>query len=66
MIRPPFLKKGDTVGIVCTARKITIEEIQVGIDTLKSWDLNVVLGDTIGKIINMVALMLNVRLIFNV
>jgi muramoyltetrapeptide carboxypeptidase len=52
MIRPPFLKKGDTVGIVCTARKITIEEIQVGIDTLKSWDLNVVLGDTIGKIDN--------------
>lgn len=52
MIRPPFLKKGDTVGIVCTARKITIEEIQVGIDILKSWDLNVVLGDTIGKIDN--------------
>lgn len=52
MIRPPFLKRGDTVGIVCTARKITIEEIQVGIDILKSWDLNVVLGDTIGKIDN--------------
>ena len=52
MIRPPHLKPGDTVGIVCTARKITIAEIQVGIDILKSWDLNVVLGDTIGKIDN--------------
>lgn len=52
MIRPPFLKKGDTVGITCPARKITIEEIQLAIDTLKSWDLNVVLGDTIGKIDN--------------
>ncbi len=49
MIRPPFLKKGDTVGITCTARKISMEEIQVAIDTLKSWDLNVVIADTIGK-----------------
>lgn len=52
MMRPPFLKKGDAVGIVCTARKITTPEIQLAIDTLKSWDLNVVLGDTIGKIDN--------------
>ncbi|HUM51899.1 MAG TPA: LD-carboxypeptidase [Chitinophagales bacterium] len=52
MIRPPFLKKGDTVGICCTARKVSLEEIQQGIDMLKSWDLNVVLGDTIGKIDN--------------
>jgi len=52
MIRPAFLKKGDTVGITCTARKITQEEIQFAVDTLKSWDLNVVIGDTIGKIDN--------------
>ena len=49
MIRPPFLKKGDTVGITCPARKISLAEIQSAIDTLKSWDLNVVIGDTIGK-----------------
>lgn len=49
MIRPPFLKKGDTVGIVCTARKVSLEEIQTGIDTLKDWGLNVVIGETIGK-----------------
>lgn len=49
MIRPPFLKKGDTVGVCCTARKISMEEIQLAVDILKSWDLNVVIGDTIGK-----------------
>jgi len=52
MIRPAFLKKGDTVGITCTARKITQEEIQLAVDTLKSWDLNVLIGNTIGKIDN--------------
>ncbi len=49
MIRPPFLKKGDTVGITCLARKISLAEIQLAVDTLKSWGLNVVIGDTIGK-----------------
>lgn len=49
MIRPPFLKKGDTVGITCPARKISISEIQVAIDTLENWGLNVVVGSTVGK-----------------
>jgi len=49
MMRPIFLKEGDTVGITCPARKISLEEIQFAIDTLKSWKLKVVLGDTIGK-----------------
>ena len=49
MIRPAFLKKGDTVGITCPARKISITDIQLAVDTLKSWDLNVLIGDTIGK-----------------
>ncbi|MEN9447167.1 MAG: hypothetical protein RJA25_457 [Bacteroidota bacterium] len=48
-MRPIFLKEGDTVGITCPARKISLEEIQFAIDTLKSWKLKVVLGDTIGK-----------------
>lgn len=49
MIRPPFLKSGDKIGITCPARKISISEIQVAIDTLKSWGLEVILGETIGK-----------------
>jgi len=36
------------VAIVSTARKISLSEIQSGIDTLKSWGLEVVIGKTIG------------------
>lgn len=45
---PPYLRKGDTVGIVCTARKFFPEEAQPAIDLLKSWGLEVKLGKTIG------------------
>jgi len=48
MIQPNFLKKGDTIGIVSTARKISLEDIQPAIDLLKSWGLNVIIGKTIG------------------
>lgn len=44
MILPPFLKEGDTVGIVAPARKIKQKEIKLGIDAIKSWGLNVILG----------------------
>ena len=45
---PPYLKKGDTVALVCTARKFFPEEAQPAIDLLKSWGLEVKLGKTIG------------------
>lgn len=45
---PPYLQKGDTVAIVCTARKFSKEEAQPAIELLTSWGLNVILGDTIG------------------
>ncbi|MBK9328920.1 MAG: LD-carboxypeptidase [Sphingobacteriales bacterium] len=48
MIRPPYLKKGDTIGITCPARKIPLEDIQSAINTLESWGFNVLLGETIG------------------
>ena len=48
MIIPPYLKKGDTVALVCTARKFTPEEAQPAIELLQSWGLNVKLGKTIG------------------
>lgn len=48
MIQPPFLQKNDTVAIVSTARKISLPEIQPAIDLLKSWGLNVEIGETIG------------------
>ncbi len=49
MIRPSYLQKGDTVAILCTARKVSLDEIQMGIDILTSWGLQVVIGNTIGK-----------------
>jgi muramoyltetrapeptide carboxypeptidase len=48
MIIPPFLKAGDTVSIVCTARKFFPEDAKPAIDLLESWGLNVKLGNTIG------------------
>jgi len=45
---PPYLTKGDTVGILATARKIDHEPLEPAIALLKSWGLNVVIGKTIG------------------
>ncbi|WP_298417246.1 LD-carboxypeptidase [uncultured Kordia sp.] len=47
MNQPKPLHKGATVGILSTARKISITEIQAAIELLHSWDLKVVLGTTI-------------------
>lgn len=44
----PALQPGDAVGIVCLAKKLTLAEIQPGIQLLESWGLNVVVGPTVG------------------
>ena len=44
MIIPETLKIGDKIGIISTARKITMEELNFAIKTLESWGLKVVLG----------------------
>lgn len=44
LIHPPFLKKGDKIAIVASARKISMEELQPAIDIFKSWGLEVVLS----------------------
>ena len=48
MIIPPFLKAGDTVALVCTARKFFPVDAKPAIDLLESWGLHVKLGATIG------------------
>ncbi|MCB0455727.1 MAG: LD-carboxypeptidase, partial [Aequorivita sp.] len=48
MATPPFLKKGDNVAIVSTARKISKEELKPALQLLESWGLKAVLGNTIG------------------
>lgn len=45
---PPYLKKGDTVAILATARKIDMAPLKPAIALLKSWGLNVVTGKTVG------------------
>lgn len=44
MITPAYLQKGDTVGIVSTARKISLPELEPAMRLLQSWGLQVVLG----------------------
>lgn len=49
MIRPPYLKEGDTVAIVSTARKVAKAEIKPCADILESWGLNVRFGKNLYK-----------------
>ena len=44
MIIPKKLEAGDKIGVISTARKITIEELSPAIKTLESWGLKVVCG----------------------
>jgi len=48
MIIPPYLKKGDTIAIVATARKNIDDNLKPAISWLKNWGLEVVIGNTIG------------------
>jgi len=43
---PPYLQKGDTIGIVAPAGFMPIEKMQTCIETLDSWGYNVQLGET--------------------
>lgn len=47
MIIPPKLKKGDKIGIISTARKISLSELNPSIKILENWGLKVVLGNNI-------------------
>jgi len=47
-MRPFPLKVGDRIGVVSSARKISPEEIQPAEGILKSWQLEGVIGKTIG------------------
>ena len=41
---PPYLKKGDTILLIATARKVSKEEMLPAITTMRSWGLKVVEG----------------------
>lgn len=44
--QPPYLKKGDKIAIVCPAKKLA-KPIDGAIKTLRSWGLEVVIGETV-------------------
>jgi muramoyltetrapeptide carboxypeptidase len=46
---PPYLKKGDTIGITCPAGYMAAEKAQVCIHTLQSWGFDVMTGKTLGS-----------------
>ena len=47
-IAPPFLAAGQRVALVAPARKIDFLEIEVAVEQLRAWGLEVVLGESIG------------------
>lgn len=49
MIIPPYLKKGDTIGITCPAGYMAAEKAQTCMDTLQAWGYKVLVGKTLGS-----------------
>lgn len=45
---PPYLKKGDTIGITCPSGYISLEECQAAIHKMEEWGFNVRIGMTVG------------------
>lgn len=45
---PPYLKKGDTIGITCPAGYMAAEKVQTCIATLQQWGYKVNTGNTVG------------------
>ena len=46
---PPYLKPGDTIGIVCPAGYMATAKAQTCIDTLQQWGYQVKVGKTLGS-----------------
>ena len=46
---PPYLKKGDTIGLTCPAGYMELDKVQNCIQTLQSWGYEVMVGKTIGS-----------------
>jgi muramoyltetrapeptide carboxypeptidase len=48
--QPPFLKPGQRIGIVSTARKISPEELQPALNIIQSWGFEAVPGKNLFKV----------------
>ncbi len=49
MIIPPYLKKGNIIGITCPAGYMAKEKAQTCINTLQAWGFDVMVGKTLGS-----------------
>ncbi len=47
MTTPPILRKGDKIGIVAPARKVSQDEMRFAVDTFRQWGLEVVFGKNV-------------------
>ena len=47
--QPPFLRKGDTIGIVCPSGYLPLEDTNACVQLLQQWGFNVRMGTTVGK-----------------
>ena len=52
MILPEKLKIGDKIGVISTARKITLDELAPAIKTIESWELKVEFGSNLFEVDN--------------
>ena len=49
VIKPRYLKAGDTIAITSPAGYISLDEIRPAVALLRQWGFNVRVGDTVGK-----------------
>ena len=45
---PPYLKKGDIIGITCPSGYISLEECQPAINKMQEWGFEIRVGNTVG------------------
>ena len=45
---PPYLQKGDTIGLVCPAGYMPFEKVKTCVQILQEWGYNVKVGNTVG------------------
>jgi len=50
IITPPYLKAGDTIGLVCPAGYMPVEKVQSCIGKLQQWGYQVRTGNTVGAV----------------
>src|SRR5947199_1614753 len=49
MLVPPYVKKGDTIGITCPAGYMQTAKAEACIRTLQNWGFHVMVGKTLGS-----------------